>query len=169
MMNSVVYSLKKSDGTWGTRNNKDELLLFNQESIAQAECQNDETIVPIRIIGIPDELLESDDISMMDLCAESSNTAKSKGFVEQTFSEFIALMHTELSEAFEEWRSGKGIDEVYASEGGKPEGILTELADVQIRLAHFLGERGLVTKFIKVIRDKLAYNKTRAFRHGKIV
>ena len=37
---------------------------------------------------------------------------------EKNFGEVISLMHTELSEAFEEYRKGKGFNENYYEEDG---------------------------------------------------
>ncbi len=38
-------------------------------------------------------------------------------------------MHTALSEAFEEYRNGKGFNETYYEENNKPCGILSEFAE----------------------------------------
>ena len=49
---------------------------------------------------------------------------------DRSFGTIIALIHSEASEALEEWRKGKTYEEVYYRESdGKPEGILFELAD----------------------------------------
>lgn len=53
---------------------------------------------------------------------------------ERTFPEIVALIHSEVSEALEEYRNGRLPTEVYTGNNGKPEGIPIELADVIIRV-----------------------------------
>ncbi len=55
--------------------------------------------------------------------------------VEPTFSEYCALIHEEISEAFSAWRNGEPDEYV---KDGKPEGVWVELADVVIRCADAL-------------------------------
>jgi hypothetical protein len=87
---------------------------------------------------------------------------------DRTFSDHIALMHTELSEAFEEYRNGHALTEVYYSEGDnnfpKPEGVPIELADVVIRILHFCAHQGI--DLDTMLRIKQEYNHKRKFRHG---
>lgn len=51
--------------------------------------------------------------------------------------ETFALIHSELSEALEEYRAGR--PNVRYGEGGKPEGICVELIDAAIRMMDFMG------------------------------
>jgi NTP pyrophosphatase (non-canonical NTP hydrolase) len=80
----------------------------------------------------------------------------------RTFGELIALAHSELSEALEAYRDGLPLSE-FTSEG-KPEGIAVELADVLIRIFDMSEELGIPLE--DAIKAKMAYNKTRSYRHG---
>jgi hypothetical protein len=112
----------------------------------------------------------------------------------KTFGEEIALFHEEISEALREHRNGHEFFEVYwkisfsdrsestimsnrrfqeltirarttlLEEGrAKPEGIPIELADTLIRIADTCGARNI--DLVTALQLKLAYNKTRPFRH----
>jgi NTP pyrophosphatase (non-canonical NTP hydrolase) len=81
----------------------------------------------------------------------------------RTPGDLIALMHTELSEAFEEIRSGHAPDHVYVKDG-KPEGFGIELADCVIRILDTCERYGIDLQ--ACIEQKMAYNETRSYRHG---
>lgn len=49
--------------------------------------------------------------------------------------------------------------------GSKPEGVAVELADAVIRIADLCGYLGI--DLDAVISEKMAYNETRPFKHGK--
>lgn len=78
--------------------------------------------------------------------------------------DYIALAHTELSEAYEELRTGEPADEVYFEAGGKPCGFGIELADCVIRLLDTAEHFGLDLQ--ELIALKMTYNATRPHRHG---
>lgn len=59
----------------------------------------------------------------------------------RTCGEIIALCHSELSEALEEYRAGRGM--FWHGDGGKPEGFAVELADCIIRILDWFGKEEL--------------------------
>ena len=95
------------------------------------------------------------------------NNSKEHSFweKERDFGEVIALMHTELSEAFEEYRHGKGFNETYYEKENKPCGIPSEFADVIIRICDFCGAYNI--NLDKIIEEKMQYNKNREYKHNK--
>ena len=106
--------------------------------------------------------------SINDWCKESYTKAAHLGWhdTERTVLEEICLMHSELSEACEEHRSGHSPTEVYIS-SGKPEGVPVELADCVIRIFDFCGKHKIDLE--DVLRMKLEYNNSRGYRHGNKV
>lgn len=103
-----------------------------------------------------------------------------------SFPEVIALCHSELSEALEQYRNGEDPqvvnyhfdrcgdvtkDACAGCFGGapkcglaKPDGVPIELADAIIRILDFCGYAGI--DIDAAIREKHEHNKTRPHRHG---
>jgi NTP pyrophosphatase (non-canonical NTP hydrolase) len=100
------------------------------------------------------------------LVKEVHENAKEKGWwdEERSFGDIVALIHSEVSEALEEYRNGRFPDEIYYDEKGKPCGIPSELADIVIRVMDYCGWAGIDLE--AAIREKHEYNKTRPHRHG---
>lgn len=125
----------------------------------------------------------------MDICnlqASVWQIAEEKGWHEKEleFGEFIALCHSELSEALEIYRvkGERGInhvqpfEEIEHTSHGKvdmkivatiPAGIPIELADVVMRILDFCETNGIDLE--SAMAMKLRYNKVREYRHGNKV
>lgn len=88
----------------------------------------------------------------------------SKG--EALFCEKMLLIISEISEAVEEFRSGRRLDEIYYTdtEPKKPEGIPIEIADAVIRIFDWCQANDV--DLVHALNVKINYNKTRPFRHG---
>ena len=99
---------------------------------------------------------------------EAAHTnAKSKGFWDSNTGavpEKLCLVHSEISEALEEWRRD-GHMQVWYGEDGKPEGFPVELADAMLRIMDLAGGMGVDLE--RAIQIKHEYNKSRPHLHGK--
>lgn len=122
-------------------------------------------------------------IILNEIAKEVHQNAVEHGWWEEkrTFGEIIALCHSELSEALEEYRNNKPqfyfvgydmcdrkIEKDAPFEGAygicKPEGVAIELADCIIRILDYCAHEGIDIE--QAIQLKHEYNKTRPYRHG---
>lgn len=122
---------------------------------------------------------------MTDWATEIHQLAVEKGWWNESFDEgtfdpskrnvgeILLLACSELTEAFEEWRNGRKLTEVYypqmidnanSNDLGKPEGFPIELADCFIRLLDNCAAWEIDIE--EMIRIKHNYNLTRPYRHG---
>lgn len=93
--------------------------------------------------------------------------AKDRGWhnPSKSFPEEILMMHCELSEAIEEYRTEFGaIEDVYYKDN-KPEGVGIELADLEIRLFDTVVHRNI--DLLRHIFTKAHFNLDRPNRHGE--
>lgn len=108
-------------------------------------------------------------MTIQELVNASHDTARDKGWHDPAPStaEFIALTHSELSEALEQARDGHPLTDVYRNASSpKPEGFPIELADAVIRIADFCGRHQIDLE--AAIEAKMDYNRSRPRRHGKV-
>jgi NTP pyrophosphatase (non-canonical NTP hydrolase) len=89
---------------------------------------------------------------------------------ERTVGDDIAHLHGEVSEMWEAFRVTGLSDATGASLGdqsapAKPEGFGSEVADVFIRLLDTCERRGI--DLLAEYERKMAYNRTRPYKHGK--
>lgn len=103
-------------------------------------------------------------LTLNQLAKEIHKNADEHGWWEEerALPEILCLCHSELSEALEEYRNGN--DMVWVGEGGKPEGVATEMVDCVIRIFDYLAHMGV--DIDGVMRQKMEYNLHRPYRHG---
>ena len=80
----------------------------------------------------------------------------------------LLMIHSEVSEALEEYRNTPPESEVsylyYSVDSDKPEGFGIELADIVIRVLDLAEMLGI--DLTDLILTKMEYNKSRPYRHG---
>lgn len=118
------------------------------------------------------------ELKLNDFAREVHQNAKDHGWWDEprSFGDIIALCHSELSEALEEYRADRPM--VYARDivtheicepdrmipEDKPEGIAVEMIDCVIRVLDWCGHENIDIE--SILRLKHEYNKTRPYKHG---
>ena len=104
-------------------------------------------------------------MDIKELQIASHAIAVTKGWWEEdrNVGELLALVHSEVSEALEEWRIDEDLA-VIRMEGDKPVGFPVELADTLIRICDLAESAGIDLN--AALKIKMQYNATRPWRHG---
>ncbi len=115
--------------------------------------------------------------NLNDFAKEVHQNAVDHGFYDDglRFGELIALCHSELSEALEEYRNHMPlvyfVDETGCIEkdmsrynGQKLEGIATEMIDCILRILDWCGANSIDVENLLCLKHE--YNKTRPYKHG---
>lgn len=150
-------------------------IFTSEESKLLKEASDDEILALLTAYFITKKERPSNTLN--ELAQRAHSTAVAKGWWDGNGNDFgtiIALCHSELSEALEEFREGNPevyfvrngvkISDLSQWNGEKLEGEITELADCIIRILDFCGHRRVDIQ--KVIDLKMRYNESRSYRHG---
>lgn len=132
----------------------------------------DVTLVHQDESGVDHATQEDFGLTVCKVVGEAHDTAVMKGWWDEsrTDLELLALICSEVGEAVETCREGEPIWRVVTFKDGtgghpgKPEGLLSELADIVIRVADMCGKRGWNLAY--ALRKKMEFNRTRPHRHG---
>lgn len=108
-------------------------------------------------------------VTIEDVINECHATALAHGWWDAdtpvNIPEKLALIHSEISEALEDYRNAPlHLQVPITDDKGKPIGFPSELADVVIRVFDLAG--WLQIDLSTAIAVKMEYNKSRPYRHG---
>lgn len=83
------------------------------------------------------------------------------------FTSSLCRVHSEVSEAQDHVQRGRTVTDIWFEPSGKPEGVPVELADAIIRIADIAATYGI--DLAAALNLKMAYNRTRPWKHGKVM
>lgn len=121
-------------------------------------------------IEVMNRALKGPSLRISEMVKISHETAKAKGWYDgqgqRNIPEALCLIHSEITEALEEYRQfpNKLHELSHIGDERKPVGFPSELADILIRVADLAGY--LDINLEQAVKEKMAYNITREYRHG---
>lgn len=115
--------------------------------------------------------VDIDEMNLNELSKECYRIAEEHGWhdgEDRSFGELVALFHSELSEALEEYREDEHAGLYFENReqfvNQKPKGYYVELIDCMIRILDYFGKKGVDIDLI--MKMKMDYNEEREYRHG---
>jgi len=112
---------------------------------------------------VPEKPHKKLEMSIDDWCNAIHKNAVEHGWWEndRNVLEIAALIHTEISEAVEEYRNDKPN---FYEVNGKPEGMAVEMVDAVIRIMDWFGKQDISME--EILSKKHQYNLKRPYKHG---
>ena len=106
-------------------------------------------------------------MNLMKFADEVHGLAREKGWYDKpkTDLESLMLIVSEISEAAEHIRAG--TQDYHVQPNGKPDGLAVELADAVIRILDYCAYKDI--DLYTAMMTKHEYNKTRPYKHGKLI
>ena len=112
-------------------------------------------------------LVPTDDITLRVVQHEAHRIARTKGWYDngpRSIGDVLAAVHSEVSEAWQEYRTGCDPAKIRYEADHKPQGFGIECADAIIIISDITQYLGIDLTYC--VQLKMDYNATRPHRHG---